>query len=193
SGFCFNYGATALPERYKDHFFICDFHGSGVGSGVYSFAVKPKGAAFEVADGHQCIWNVLATDCDFGPDGGLYVSDWVEGWGCTGKGRIYRFADADAAKRPEIADVKKLLAEGFDKRSNEELAKLLEHPDMRVRQEAQFALVAKGKDAIPTLARSASKETNLLARLHAIWGLGQFGWTEPGAIGCLVGLLKDQD
>jgi hypothetical protein len=22
SGLCFNYGATALPERYKDHFLI---------------------------------------------------------------------------------------------------------------------------------------------------------------------------
>ena len=113
SGFCYNYGATALSQRYADHFFICDFHGSSGGSGVYSFAVKPKGASFEVADGHQFIWSVLATDCDFGPDGGFYLSDWVEGWGMPGKGRIYRFADAQAAKKPAVAEVKKLLAEGF--------------------------------------------------------------------------------
>src|SRR5262249_20840775 len=104
-----------------------------------------------------------------------------------------RFADADAAKKPEVAEVKKLLAEGFDKRPNDELAKLLEHPDMRVRQEAQFALAARGKDALPTLARSASKGTNQLARLHAVWGLGQVGRTDLAAIGCLVDLLKDQD
>ena len=36
--------------------------------------------------------------------------------------------------------MKKLLAEGFTKRPATELAKLLEHADMRVRQEAQFAL-----------------------------------------------------
>ena len=32
------------------------------------------------------VWSVLATDCDFGPDGGFYVSDWVDGWGLTGQG-----------------------------------------------------------------------------------------------------------
>ena len=58
--------------------------------------------AFEVADGHEAFWSVLATDCDFGPDGGFYVSDWVEGWELTGKGRIYRFADPKAAKKPEV-------------------------------------------------------------------------------------------
>jgi quinoprotein glucose dehydrogenase len=194
SGLCFNYGATALPDRYKDHFFICDFRGSPTGSGVYSFAVQPKGASFEVADGHQCLGNILATDCDFGPDGGLYVSDWVEGWGCTGKGRIYRFADPEVARKPEVAEVKKLLAEGFGKRSNDELAKLLGHADMRVRQEAQFALAAKGKNAAPTLARSASEGTSQLARLHAIWGLGQVGRTDPKAVAePLRALLKDKD
>jgi quinoprotein glucose dehydrogenase len=194
SGLCFNYGATALPERYKDHFFICDFHGSANGSGVFSFAVKPKGAAFEVTDGHQAVWNILATDCDFGPDGGLYVSDWVDGWDLTGKGRIYRFADPEAAKRPEVAEVKKLLAEGFDKRPTEELAKLLGHADMRVRQEAQFALAAKGKEAVPTLARSASEGANRLARLHAVWGLGQVGRTDAQAVRePLRALLKDDD
>ncbi len=194
SGFCFNYGATALPERYKDHFFICDFHGSPNGSGVYSFAIKPKGASFEVADGHMAFSNVLATDCDFGPDGGFYVSDWVDGWGLTGKGRIYRFANAEAAKKPEVAEAKKLLPEGFDKRPNDELAKLLGHADMRVRQEAQFALAAKGKDGIPTLTRSASEGANQFARLHAIWGLGQIGRGDAEAVTePLRALLKDGD
>jgi quinoprotein glucose dehydrogenase len=191
SGLCFNYGATALPERYRDHFFICDFHGSSTGSGVYSFAVKPKGAAFEVADGHQCVWNILATDCEFGPDGGLYVSDWIEGWGLTGKGRIYRFADPEAAKKPAVAEVKKLLAEGFYK-SNEELAKLLEHPDQRVRLEAQFALVERGGKEAETLADVAEHSKNRLARLHAVWGMGQMYYSR-GAGRELRKLLKDGD
>jgi quinoprotein glucose dehydrogenase len=191
SGLCFNYGATALPERYKDHFFICDFHGSSNGSGVYSFAVKPKGAAFEVADGHQCVWNILATDCEFGPDGGLYVSDWIEGWGLTGKGRIYRFADAAAAKKTEVGEVKKLLAEGFYK-SNDELAKFLEHPDQRVRQEAQFALVERGGKDGETLASVAKNCKNRLARLHAVWGLGQMYYS-IGAARAVRELLKDGD
>ncbi len=191
AGFCFNYGATALPERYKDHFFICDFRGSPGGSSIYSFAVKPKGATFEIADGHQAFGGVLATDCDFGPDGGFYVSDWVDGWGLTGKGRIYRFADADAEKKPLLAETKKLLAEGFDKRSNEELAKLLEHPDMRVRQEAQFALADNG--AMGTLSKVALNSKNRLARLHAIWGIGQSNRQRGGALLWISQLLKDAD
>jgi quinoprotein glucose dehydrogenase len=193
SGFCFNYGATALPERYRDHFFICDFRGSPGGSSVYSFAVKPKGAAFEIADGHEAIGGILATDCDFGPDGGFYVSDWVDGWGLTGKGRIYRFADATAAKNPVIGETKKLLAEGFDKRSNEELAKLLEHPDQRVRQEAQFALVDKGSDAIPTLTKVLKENKNRVTRLHAMWGLGQLGRKGETVIDVLRGVFTDDD
>ena len=171
SGFCFNYGATAMPERYADHFFICDFRGNADNSAVHSFAVKPKGASFELVDGHEAFKGILATDCEFGPDGGFYVSDWVSGWELTGKGRIYRFADPTAEKKPIIAETRKLLAEGFEKRSNEELAKLLEHADMRVRQEAQFALAAK--DAVPILTKVAKEGKNRIARMHAIWGLGQ--------------------
>jgi quinoprotein glucose dehydrogenase len=193
SGLCFNYGATALPERYKDHFFVCDFRGAPAGSSVFSFAVKPKGAAFEVIDGHEAFAGVLATDCEFGPDGGFYVSDWVEGWDLTGKGRIYRFTDPEAAKNPVIADTKKLIAEGFDKRSNEELAKLLEHADLRVRQEAQFALADKGKDALPTFVKVAKESKNLLARLHAIWGIGQFGRHGEDVVAVLRPFLKDAD
>src|SRR5262249_21386763 len=144
-------------------------------SGIRSFAVKPKGASFEMVDAHQAIWGVLATDCDFGPDGGLYVLDWIQGWEGTGKGRIYRVADPERLKNPVVMEVKRLLAEGFDHRPIEELANLLEHPDMRVRQEAQFALAAKGKESIPVLTRVAWHGKNLLARLHAIWGLGQLG------------------
>jgi quinoprotein glucose dehydrogenase len=194
SGLCFNYGATALPARYAGHFFLADFRGAPGTSGIRSFAVKPKGAAFEMVDAHEFIWSILATDCDFGPDGGFYVSDWVEGWDLTGKGRIYRFADADAAKKPAVAEVKKLLAEGFDRRSVAGLAKLLEHPDLRVRQEAQFALADRGKDAVPTLARVAKESKNQLARLHAVWGLGQIGRKEPrAALPAVTALLKDAD
>jgi quinoprotein glucose dehydrogenase len=181
SGFCFNYGSTALPDKYKDHFFLCDFRGGATNSGVWSFAVKPKGASYELVDREQCIWSILCTDCEFGPDGGLYVSDWVQGWDCTGMGRIYRFADPAAEKKNAAAEVKKLLAEGFDNRSLEDLAKLLENPDMRIRQEAQFALAAKGKEAIPIFAKVAKTSPNMLARCHAIWGLGQLGRQFPEA------------
>jgi quinoprotein glucose dehydrogenase len=193
SGFCYNYGATALPARYADHFFICDFRGEAGISGVYSFAVKSKGASFEIADGHQFVWSLLATDCDFGPDGGFYVSDWVEGWGLTGKGRIYRFADPDAAKKPSVAETKKLLADGFEGRPDTELEKLLGHTDLRVRQEAQFALAERGAKSISVLAKVAKEDKNRLARQHAIWGLGQLGRRGEKVQEALRPLLTDSD
>ncbi len=193
SGLCFNYGATALPARYQDHFFVCDFRGEAGNSSVYSFAVRPKGATFEAADGHEFVRGVLATDCDFGPDGGFYVSDWVQGWDLTGKGRIYRFADPEAAKNPAVAEVKKLLAEGFDKRPIEELTGLLGHVDQRVRQEAQFALAERGAAARPALARMAKGGKDRLARLHAVWGLGQLGRRDAHVLEDLRPLLKDTD
>jgi quinoprotein glucose dehydrogenase len=192
SGLC-AYPGTGLPERYKDHFFLCDFRGDAGRSGVWSFAVKPKGAAFELVDKQEFLWSVLATDCEFGPDSALYVSDWVEGWGLTGKGRIYRVADPELRKSDAVKEVKKLLADGFDKRPREELAELLGHADMRVRQEAQFALADKGKEAISTFTEAAKGSKNQLARLHAVWGLGQIGRKEADAFKHVSSLLADGD
>src|SRR5204863_4553707 len=85
-----HYPGTGLSEKYRGHFFLCDFRGGSGNSGVRSFANKPKGAGFEPVDSDKFCWGILATDCEFGPDGGLYVSDWTEGWGKPNKGRIYR-------------------------------------------------------------------------------------------------------
>lgn len=170
SGCTYNPGVTLLPKEFDKHFFLCDFRGSGGGSGIHSFALKPKGATFDLVDRQQFVWSVLATDCEFGPDGGFYLSDWIDGWGLTNKGRIYKLFAPDKLADPAVAEVKKLLADGFDKRPVEELAKLLEHKDQRIRQEAQFALVdRKAKHALVY----AAVHGKGLARLHAVWGLGQ--------------------
>src|SRR5262249_29933658 len=143
-------------------------------------------------DQHECIWSVLATDVDFGPDCAIYLSDWVDGWNKPTKGRIYRVAPPELAKDPTALEVKKLLAEGFDNRPADELRKLLGHADMRVRQEAQFALVARGLDGITTLADVARVGTPL-ARLHAVWGLGMIGRTNGEVSGFIPSFLKDAD
>jgi quinoprotein glucose dehydrogenase len=164
---------TGLPDRFRDHFFLVDFRGGAANSGVHSFTLQPKGAGFELTKSEHFVWGMLATDVKFGVDGGIYVSDWVQGWEMTGKGRIYRLHDPAIDKDPLVLQTKKLLAEGMEKRSLKELAALLAHRDMRVRQEAQFALAEKGEPAIKTLAGVARKDASQLARLHAIWGLGQ--------------------
>jgi quinoprotein glucose dehydrogenase len=191
SGLTYHPGTSQLPEKYLRHFFLCDFRGNGGGSGVHSFALRPKGASFEVGPVQQFIWSVLATDCDFGPDGGFYVSDWVDGWGLTNKGRIFKVADSIRADDELVVQVKKLLGEGFDHRPVKELATLLDHADMRVRQEAQFALV--DKNAADALAKVAAGKGQTLPRIHAIWGLGQLGRKDPKQYEPLIPLASDKD
>jgi quinoprotein glucose dehydrogenase len=171
AGFAF-YPGTGLPDRYTNHFFICDFPG-----GIWSFSLKPRGASFELAAREKLLWNLLPTHCAFGPDGALYVSDWVEGWGQPEKGRLYRVSDPAQVGNAKLTETKRLLADGMAKRPEAELARLLAHDSMQVRLAAQFELAARTKSdrdpAVRELVQVALKSTNLFARLHAMWGLGQ--------------------
>ncbi|WP_435009942.1 PVC-type heme-binding CxxCH protein [Tundrisphaera lichenicola] len=189
---------TGLPEQYRDHFFLADFRGGAGSSGIRSFANKPKGASFELVDAEQFAWSVLATDVDFGPDGAVYVSDWVNGWNKTGKGRIWKITGAKAD--PRSAEVKSLIAEGMEHRPVDELAELLGHDDQRIRQEAQFELAGRsiadpeGKGgALATLRKVAASGASTLARVHAIWGLGQVDRKTPVNLAVLGDLARDQD
>jgi quinoprotein glucose dehydrogenase len=193
---------TGLPSKYRDHFFLVDFRGGPANSGVHSFTLQPKGAGFELVNREHFLWGILATDAKFGVDGGLYVSDWVEGWGLTGKGRLYRVHDPALDKDPLVLETKRLLAEGMEQRSAKDLARLIEHADMRVRQEAQFELASRDLSGLATLASAARQDANPLARLHGIWGIGQVAarYTEPeypaqvsAAMQLLVKLLSDRD
>jgi quinoprotein glucose dehydrogenase len=187
------YPGLGLSPRYNGHFFFADFRGGPGQSGIRSLANKPKGAGFTMIDQHEFLWSVLATDVDFGMDGALYVSDWVDGWGLTGKGRLWKLRDPKYGDTPAVREVAKLMAEGMEHRKPAELEKLLAHADMRIRKEAQFALAQGGKASIEVLARSAKQGRPLVARLHAIWGLGQIGRTVPEAYEPVVRLLEDSD
>lgn len=185
------YPGVGLSDRYNGHFFLCDFRGNAGNSGIRSFAVKPKGAGFELVDSHQFIWSILATDADFGYDGSLYITDWVEGWDGPGKGRLYSFADPTGKQAAEAANVAKLMQEGFDHLKPNELTELLSHADKRIRQEAQFALVRN--NAIDELKEIATQSDKSLPRRHAIWALGQLiRQGEHQLIGTLNDLLSQE-
>jgi len=172
------YPGTGLGDRYDQCFFLCDFRGQSSNSGVRSFRNKPKGAFFELVDSEQPIWQVLATDLQFGPDGQIYLLDWVHGWEGLGKGRIYRLFDSKERQSAVVSEVKSLLAGKIAQSSVQELHDLTSHKDMRVRQEAQFELVRRGDFAtLESLAKSgvssAGPRYRQLARLHGVWGLMQ--------------------
>jgi quinoprotein glucose dehydrogenase len=90
------YPGTGLGDEYRGSFFLCDFRGNPGKSVIHTFKVQPKGAGFEVVDLKPFSSRILATDADFGPDGALYVSDWVNGWNGLGKGRLYRISNPEA-------------------------------------------------------------------------------------------------
>lgn len=187
------YPGTGLSDAYDKHFFECDFRGGFTGSGVHTFTMEPQGAGFKIANEKEFLWDTLATDICFGPAGGAYVTDWVQGWKVSGVGRIYHITDPQAMTDPIVQQVKDLLNEGFEKRSPEELVKLLAHRDQRVRQGAQFEMADRGAEMIPKLAPIAQRNESQLARIHAIWALGQIGEKSPAALDPIVPLLSDSD
>lgn len=180
------YPGTGMPAMYRNHFFMCDFPG-----GVHSFAVQPRGAGFDVVDLRQFLWELYPVDVDFGPDGGAYVLDWVQGWEKTGKGRLFRIFEEKSAKDPLVAQTKELLARGMEKRSLDDLGKLIAFQDMRVRQTAQFELAARGNSATNLLNQTALSSPNELARIHAIWALGQIARVQPLTYMLLFPLVDD--
>lgn len=186
-----HYPGVGLPDRYKGHFFLCDFRGGPSNSGIRSFAVKPKGASFELTDSHQFIWKILGTDIDFGYDGSIYISDWVNGWDGLGKGRIYRFTDSAVSQNVDFASISALSRSNFRIKPVKQLVDLLSHPDQRIRQRAQFALVDRSADA--ALIKVAVGAESQLARIHAIWAIGQIARREPLALNTFVGLFDDPD
>ena len=73
---------------------------------------------------------MVPTDCEFGPDGAFYWSDWIGGWDKTGAGRIFKVTDPAAMKDPRVAEANTLIAEGLGKKTNADLMKLLEFGTM---------------------------------------------------------------
>ena len=178
------YPGTGFGDRFAGTFLHCDFP-----AGVTAFTVRPEGASYVVDRQEKFLWNCWPTDVDFGPDGAIYVLDWVNGWGQSAKGRIYRItpAELDPKKTALVAEVKRLLAEGMAQRDEKELFHLLGHADRRVRLEAQWELVgryhaphpkglwaeawagmSKGASLPARLNRAAADFKNPLAAMHAL-------------------------
>jgi quinoprotein glucose dehydrogenase len=168
SGLAYNPG-TGLSEKWDNHFFVCDFVGAN--SAVIGFRMEPNGAGFKVERKENFVSGMLCTDIEFGYDSKAYVTDYVGSWPTHGFGNIFTFEDTKETAKPETKEVRTLFAEGINKMEPQALAKLLRHPDMRVRLRAQIALSgdAANRDILSAATSSAEPVTT---RLHGVWGLG---------------------
>lgn len=170
SGLAFDPG-TGGDASLRGRFLLCDFRGGPANSGVRSFELQPDGAFYKLGKNDEPIWSVLATDVAFGPDGAIWLSDWVEGWNGEGKGRIYRVTgpDFDARLADEVAQV---LKTNWANADPDQLADWLSHADRRIRNESQWELARRGDVArFSTVAKNI--KASRVARLHAVWGIDQ--------------------
>lgn len=180
------YPGIGLSNEFLGRFFLADFRGATGRSGIRHFEVKPKGATFEFVDHGWFIKNILATDVDFGYDGKMYITDWVDGWDGPGKGRIYTFADQDLTQKVTSQEV---MRETFSELENSRLVELVKHEDRRVRLRAQFQLVKN--EATEELNALATETGDNVSRLHAVWGLGQLLRQGNIETAHLIALLQD--
>lgn len=182
------YPGAGFPERYNDHFFMCDFRGGAEHSNVLSFAVEQEGAHFKLVDLHPFAEKVLCTDVDFGYDGKMVISDWGEGWTGNEEGRLYSVWDEEHVAEGDVSTV---FRQGFEKQTTESLIEMLSHVDRRVRIRAQYELAErKASDELVVALRSNSQ----LARIHAMWAIAMVHRNSPIAeIQHIFPLLDDED
>jgi quinoprotein glucose dehydrogenase len=191
TGMLYNPG-TAWNDDYKNTFFVVEFVGNPTRSGLHAFKLKPKGASFQFVESKMLLSGILATGIDFGPDGAMYLGDWIEGWGTKDYGRIWKLDVAN----PNIEvrkNTERLIKDNFSKYNDDKLGELLMHADMRVRQKAQFELAARGGPGLKIFQRYLAQKNHQLARVHSIWGISQLARKEINHAGLLIPYLKDDD
>ncbi len=170
SGLTYHPGIGFL-ENEKGRFLICDYKGGASSSGIWSFAMEPDGAGMTMTDSRKFFWGVAATDIEYSFDGRLFITDFVTGWQSHDAGRLLSLdAGENTYAKNEARSAAEIIAKGFDDRSSDELTKLLNHPDSRVRLRAQISLTRKS-DAVASF-KKATESKELLQRIHGIWGLG---------------------
>lgn len=168
SGLTYHPGAGFLASEVG-RFALCDYRGSAAGSGIVSFALEPAGAGLRLVDQRPLVWGVAATDVEYDWQGRLVIADFIGGWATHDNGRVLQVT----ARKPHLAaqaDVGGLIRDGFARTPIAELARLLAHPDMRVRLRAQLELTRR-PDGADRFAQ-ALLSPNTRERLHGVWGLG---------------------
>lgn len=191
AGFVFNPG-TALAAPWQGAFF-----GNQFPSGKMNvFRVAPAGASFTVTQDARVNSGVMGIGMSWGPEGKLYMADWMGGYPLDELGAIWTVDDPTGTDSTERQETLKRLSEGFSNKEAVEPLAYLGHADQRVRLAAQFEIVKRGEFArLEEVAKNANQQR--LARIHALWGLGQgmrYGALEEGRVdGLITALVEDKD
>ncbi len=172
---------TALGASLRGHFILDQFP-SGQ---MTAFQIVPSGSAFEMKNERLIHSGTMGIGLAIAPTGELIVADWDGGYPLDEKGAIWFADDPGGRNSTERLETARLLNAELD-------ASHLSNRDQRVRLRAQFGLVKKGDfAALENVA--ADVKADQLARIHAIWGLGQGLRAKKIESGAITKLLTDSD
>ncbi len=155
---------NSLPEDLRDHFLLANYRGPSDRCTVLTVKVEPKGAGYGTTSVEELFKGVGASDVELGFDGSIYLCDFGGGWSVNENGSIQVAQSKNTEQQAAGAAVATLFKEGFDQRAPQDLRKMLEHPDRRVRQAAQFSLVKKGTVGAEILTSTARNGETLCDR-----------------------------
>ena len=190
SGLVFNYGVTAMPDRYANHFWVCNF--GGANGDLEAFSVKPDGAGFALDHHEEFMVGLGNTDVEFGPDGKLYLCCFNNnGWVKQDIGNIYTLFAENKLESEKLAVTRMLLVSDFREKRDDDLALLLAHEDMRVRKRAQFELTARRNSDV--FKAAVEQFEHRLKRLHGVWGMGQLARQDESLYQNHINWLNDSD
>ncbi|GJM22651.1 MAG: glucose dehydrogenase [Planctomycetota bacterium] len=161
----------AFPGEFAGGFLLADFLGDPSSSRVVGFRVEPEGAVFRMSAEADFVSGVLATDVDVDPQGRVLISDWVEGWNRTNRGRLWRVTHGGEDVLREQTRRAAELARPFAERSDAELLALLSDVDRRLRDRAHLELATR-PSSWPALEHLLHEQTARLPRWHALAALG---------------------
>ncbi|WP_088340831.1 PVC-type heme-binding CxxCH protein [Robiginitalea sediminis] len=194
TGMQFNPG-TALGPQWENKFFLVEFIGDPSRSHIWAFDLEADGAGFKLKSEQDVLSGVLPTGIRFGPDGALYLADWINGWNTKNAGRVWKLdvSPEENTWAQARAETQRLIQMDYAEQETDTLTGLLGYPDMRVRQRAQFELASRGRRGYRALREVLPETQNQMARIHAIWGIGQLAESDPGRGEALLPLLSDDD
>lgn len=167
------------PATSRDHMFMCNTHGRRVNQDI---PVR-QGSGYSIKHGKDFLFAnqpwFRGVNMIYGPDGGVYLSDWTDLGECHDhdgvhrtSGRIYKITYG----RPEAYS-----GENLTKKSDEELVKLQLHKnDWYVRHARRILVDRKvaGVDlstVVGSLRKMADSHSDITRRLRAIWTLYSLG------------------
>tara|TARA_R110002096_G_scaffold376724_9_gene570513 strand:- start:8949 stop:12107 length:3159 start_codon:yes stop_codon:yes gene_type:complete len=184
-GFIYNPG-TALGPGWERTYFMTE-----APKGVqWAFQVEPVGASFAMVNSRQVGAGKALIGWNFGPDGAIYAADWANGYPLNQTGAVWKIDVANPD--PARTETQSLLKKEAASIPEPELGRLLHHPDQRVRLKAQFEIVKRNQRELFDAALSGMDQT--LARVHAVWGLGQLARAgDSNSVAKLTSLLADSE